>query len=94
MNILVSCSGGPAAIGVIKSLRDIGFTGKIVSIDCDSLSSGFYLSDKYYVVPLSVEDNFWSETLKVIKKEKIDLIVPTGDADIVHFSKNKKMLNT
>ena len=87
MNILITCAGGPAAIGVIKSLRSMKFVGKIVSIDCDSLSAGFYLSDKNYVVPLSADDNFWSEVLKVIKKEKIDLILPTGDSDMIHFSK-------
>ena len=93
MNILITCAGGPAAIGVIKSLRSMKFVGKIVSIDCDSLSAGFYLSDKNYVVPLSADDNFWSEVLKVIKKEKIDLILPTGDSDMIHFSKNKTILN-
>jgi carbamoyl-phosphate synthase large subunit len=92
MNILVTCAGGPAAIGVIKSLRSMRFMGDIVSIDCDPLSAGFYLSDKHHVVPLSADDNFWSEVLKVIKKEKIDLILPTGDSDIVHFSKNKLLL--
>ena len=93
MNILITCAGGPAAIGVIKSLRSMKFMGNIISIDCDPLSAGFYLSDKHYVVPLSADDNFWSETLKVIKKEKIDLILPTGDSDMVHFSKNKTILN-
>ena len=33
-----------------------------------------------------------NQVLKVIKKEKIDLILPTGDSDIVHFSKNKLLL--
>ena len=36
-NILLTCAGGPAAIGVIKSLRDIDFKGKIVTIDSDPL---------------------------------------------------------
>jgi carbamoyl-phosphate synthase large subunit len=92
MNILVSCAGGPAAVGVIKSLRDINFDGKIVAIDCEPMSVGFYLSDAYHVVPFAIEDDYWKEVLKVIRKEKINLIVPTGDADIVHFSRNKKML--
>ena len=94
MNILVSCAGGPAAVGVIKSMRDFDSHGdhKIVAIDCDELSVGFHLADKSYVVPFSVEDNYWKEVLKVIHKEDIDLIVPTGDADIVHFSRNETML--
>ena len=93
MNILISCAGGPAAVGVIKSVSEFNdSTHKVVAIDCDELSVGFHLADKSYVVPFSVEDDFWKEVLKVIRYEKIDLVIPTGDADIVHFSKNKNVL--
>jgi carbamoyl-phosphate synthase large subunit len=94
MNILVTCAGGPAAVGVIKSLRDIEFDGKIVAVDCDELSVGFYLADKHYVTPLALDDKFWPSVLKIIKKENINLILPTGDADITHFAKNKKLFKS
>ena len=75
MNILISCAGGPAAVGIIKSVADFNdSTHKVVAIDCDELSVGFHLADKSYVVPFSVEDNFWKEVLKVIRYEKIDLV--------------------
>ena len=95
MNILVSCAGGPAAVGVIKSFHDFDSQGehKIVAIDCDELSVGFHLADRGYVVPFSVEDDYWKEVLKVIRKEEIDVIVPTGDADIVHFARNSMMMH-
>ena len=105
-SILITCSGGPAAVGVIKSLIATNYNGKIVTLDCDSLSSGFHLTNrdefgkkrwsgtnKSYVVPLSVDDSYWDEVLKIIKKEKVDLILPTGDSDMIHFSKNEKILN-
>ena len=85
-NILISCAGGPAAIGAIKSLRDIKFKGNIVTIDCDPLAVGGYLSDINH-------KNYWNKVLDVIKKENISLIIPTGDSDIKYFSKNKKQLN-
>ena len=93
VNILITCSGGPAAIGVIKSLKSMNFNGTVVSVDCDSLSAGFHLSDKHYQVPLSIDDNYWTELLKIIKNENINLILPTGDSDMIHFSKNKDVLN-
>ena len=49
MNILLLSAGGPTAHGAIKSLKDIDFDGKIVSVDSNPLSAGFYLSDSYYV---------------------------------------------
>ncbi len=91
-NILISCAGGPAAIGAIKSLKQINFKGNIVTIDCDPLAVGGYLSDKNYIVPLSTSKNYWDEVLNIIKEEKITLILPTGDSDIKHFSKNYHQL--
>ena len=40
MNILITCAGGPAAVGVIKSINDFDSQGehKVVAIDCDKLS--------------------------------------------------------
>lgn len=93
-NILLSCSGGPAAIGVIKSLRDMNFKGNIITIDSDPLSAGGFLSDSNYVVPLSDDIKYWEVVAEIIENEKIDLILPTGDMDIVHFSTHKERLET
>ena len=91
-NILISCAGGPAAVGAIKSLREINFKGNLVTIDCDPLAVGRYLSDVNYIVPLSTSKNYWDKVFNIIIKEKISLIIPTGDSDIRHFSKHKKKL--
>ena len=54
-NILILGAGGPAGIGVIKSLRKTDFDINIISIDCNELSVGFHMSDKYFVVPKVIE---------------------------------------
>ncbi len=91
-NILLPGGGGPAAIGAIKSLRMIDFKGKIVTTDANPLSSGFYLADKYYVLPRVDDPNFFDKALDVIEKEEIDVIFPTSGFDILAYSKNKKIL--
>ena len=73
-NILISCAGGPAAVGAIKSLREINFKGNLVTIDCDPLAVGRYLSDVNYIVPLSTSKNYWDKVFNIIIKEKISLI--------------------
>jgi carbamoyl-phosphate synthase large subunit len=88
MNILVLSAGGPASHGVIKSLRDINFKGKIVSIDSNEMSAGFYLSDKYYVVPNAFNDNYIETLLDIVDKENINLILPTSSNEIIPISKN------
>ena len=70
-NILISCAGGPAAVGAIKSLREINFKGNLVTIDCDPLAVGRYLSDVNYIVPLSTSKNYWDKVFNIIIKEKI-----------------------
>ena len=88
MNILLTSAGGPAAIGVIKSLIDIRFQGKIVVTDVNSLSAGFHFADKHYITPYSSsEDEYISTILNIVAREKIDLILPTG-ADIRPITKN------
>jgi carbamoyl-phosphate synthase large subunit len=90
--ILLSCAGGPAAIGVIKSLRKIHFEGRIITIDSDPLSAGGLMSDKNYVVPLSESSDYWEVVTDIIDRENVNIILPTGDMDIVHFANNKTAL--
>lgn len=92
--ILLTCSGGPAAVGVIKSLRDINFDGRVVSIDLDPLAVGGYMSDASYVVPRSDSDEYWDVVFDIIKQEGVDLILPTGDSDIRHFSQHRGILES
>lgn len=66
-----------------------GVSGKVVSADSDPLSAGFYKSDKYCIVPYSDEPDFIPEILSICKKEKIRLIVPTRDGELLVFAKNK-----
>jgi carbamoyl-phosphate synthase large subunit len=93
MNVLLLGAGGPACHGAIKSLRDIDFDGKIVSVDCNPLSAGFYLSDSYYIVPKASDDTYIDELLKVVEKENIDIILPTSFSEIVTITKNSDRFN-
>tara|TARA_B100000073_G_scaffold344822_1_gene352453 strand:- start:303 stop:1178 length:876 start_codon:yes stop_codon:yes gene_type:complete len=92
MNILITHAGGSGPVGIIKSLRDINFDGVIVAVDSDEFSSGMHLADVKYVVPKSNDDNFKDEILNIIKKENINLILPTGDSDLEFFARNSKLL--
>ena len=92
VNILISGAGGAAAIGAIKSLQMAKVDAKIIAVDSNPLSAGFYLADKFYVVPPANDESFMSEIYKIIKTEKIDLIMPTSGSDILPLSLNKETL--
>jgi len=48
------------------------------------------MSDKYYVVPSVDDRDYIPQVLKIVDKEKIDLILPTG-SDIEPISKNSHL---
>ena len=94
MNILLLSAGGPSCHGVIKSLRDIKFQGKIISVDSNEMSAGFYLSDVHYVVPKAFDEDYISALLNIVKKEHIDLILPTSSNEIITISKHSHFFDS
>ena len=72
------------------ALRQEGIVGKVVSADINSLSAGLYMSDKYYLVSSSSDQNFIPTILGICKKENIKLLIPTRDGELLLFAKNKE----
>lgn len=73
-----------------NALRKEKVAGKIITVDTNPLSAGFYVSDKYYLVPSSSDQNFISVIRGICEKENIQLIIPTRDAELIVFAENKK----
>ena len=96
MKILVTSAGGPAAIGVMKSLQN--FDGgknnhSIIATDITELSAGFLWADKGFVVPKADDINYLYEIKKIILNNKIDVILPTGNLEIDKFESLSNMTN-
>ena len=91
--ILISGAGGATGINTIKSLGLANFKGKIVAIDSSKYSAGFYLADSYYQVPEAKSPKYIGILDKLIKKESVNLILPTSGFDIFPISKNKPRFN-
>ena len=71
MNILIPGAGGPSGLNLIKLLKKVNWKGKIISVDCDKYASGFFLSDKYYVIPKTKDLDNFDECIKRIIKDNI-----------------------
>ena len=89
MRILITSAGGPAAVGVIKSIRDLQDSHYIVATDMNEMSVGFHKANKGYIVPPADDKDF-------LPKIKIELIVDDGIAsqvieEIVKSSKTGKI---
>ena len=77
MKILVTSAGGPAAIGVMKSLQN--FDGgknnhSIIATDITELSAGFLWADRGFVVRRADDINYLYEIKKIILDKRLDAL--------------------
>lgn len=72
------------------AFNSLGVSGKIVAVDIDPYCPGLYLADKGYMVPRMDSKKFSAYLSKIIVEEKISLIIPTRDEDVVYLSKNRR----
>ena len=78
LRVLVTESGGPAAIGLIKSILKSKYTCHILATDCKPLSAGNFLADRFVLCPTAKHDNFISEIESIIEKNNIDRSIKFG----------------
>jgi len=78
--ILVTAAGGAGTIYIIKSL--IG-KYRIIAVDMDKYAAGLYLADKGYVLPPCNHRNYFKKLDAIIKKEKVDVIIPLIDEELL-----------
>ena len=77
-----------AAIKLLKKDEKI----RVVSADTNRLSPGLYLSDKGYIVPKFTDEKFYDKVEEIIKKEKIEAVIPALDPILLDFSIQKERL--
>jgi carbamoyl-phosphate synthase large subunit len=89
INVLIVPAGSGMAIAAIKALR-LDKDMRITSADGDKLAPGLYLSHRGYIVPPFRTEAFYSTLKKIIKKEKVKVIIPALDTILLDFSKRKR----
>jgi len=93
INVLIIPAGSRIALGIIKFLRRKKNI-KVVSADIDKLAPGLYLSDKEYLISPFTNKKFWKDLGKIIKKEKIDIVIPALDPLLIEFAKSKNFFES
>lgn len=89
--VLTTESGGPAAVGLIKSLRALGDMVHIVATDANPLAAGLHLADNQEVVPYADDPAYIDSLLRVVEKYKVDFILPTGEHDLQALAQNRTL---
>jgi len=92
-SVLVTATGGPAGLNAVRSLQEAGGF-RIVSVDADPLASGLYIKGvKPYAVSLAREKGYSAALMRICKKEKVNVILPCSDEEILALSKDKELFN-
>ncbi|MBN1688195.1 MAG: ATP-grasp domain-containing protein, partial [Candidatus Omnitrophica bacterium] len=81
--------GGNIGQGIMKALRMSLFDVKIVGTDMNPLSAGLLRCDKAYVVKGSDHKGFLNEIVKIIRKEKVKIVLVGSDFELDFFSHHK-----
>ena len=91
INILILSAG--RRVELIECFRaaskEYGVKSKIITTDISKTAPATYFSDVNYTVPKINESGFIESIINICLKEKVKMIVPTIDTELLLLSKNK-----
>lgn len=75
-----------------RAKRKLNINGKIIGGDMDLNAPAMHFVDKAIQLPKISEKNYISEIIKISKQEKIDLIIPTIDTELLILAQNREKI--
>ena len=75
-----------------KAAQKLKIRSQIVAADCSDTAPALYIADKACMLPPIHEKNYVESIIDTCIKEKIALIVPTIDTDLVLLAENRKVI--
>ena len=92
INVLILSAGRRVELTQrFKAARDrLNIDGKVVAADISDMAPAIYFADKFYLIPAIGEENYISSVIDICRKEKIDLIVPTIDTELLILAENRE----
>ncbi|MHC4186767.1 MAG: ATP-grasp domain-containing protein [Planctomycetota bacterium] len=91
-NILFTCIG--RRVSLLRNFRraagQIKLKAKMFGADITELSSAFQLCDKKFLVKPTTHRGYILELLSIVKKHKVNLVVPTVDLDLKVLARAKQ----
>jgi carbamoyl-phosphate synthase large subunit len=86
--VLVTGVGGNVGQGIIRNIKSLPYKIIVVGTNITDFSSGNYLCDFFYKIPYAYDENYIDAIIDIVKKEKIDLLIPSTDYEVFYLSKN------
>lgn len=86
-NIAITGVGGGVGQSVLKSLADTEYN--LIALDGELLGTGLYVTKTSYLIPYAKDSNYINKMLEICKQEKIALLFPGLDAELMPLSLNR-----
>ncbi len=96
LNILLSSGGRRIALMecLRQGLLDKGLTGKLMVADSSTDAPAVHLADEAWRVPRCTEPGFVEEVLKVTSENRVGLLIPTIDDELLIYAENRTAFAT
>jgi len=89
--IIITSVGGLVAPNIIRGLKeDASDDIYVVGVDMNKEAVGFHFSDKSYTIASGDSDEYSEQLLDIAKREKIEVIIPGSDEELLNLAKNKE----
>ncbi|MFD0962622.1 ATP-grasp domain-containing protein [Pseudofulvibacter geojedonensis] len=85
--VLVTGIGGNVGQGIIRNIRSLSYNIKIIGTNVIAFTEGNHLCDATYITPYAYDDGYVDSIVKIVKKEIVDLILPSTDYESYYLSK-------
>ncbi len=90
--VLLTSVGGLVSPGIIENLRSLPEVSRIIGVDASADAIGFYMVDKDYVVPMGNDPEYMAVIYDIVKREKVNIIIPCSDEEVFTLSCHKESL--
>ena len=92
VTVLITAIGASGGGAIVKSLQAKGIS-RLIVCDADKYAPGLYLRDvTSYVVPYATDPTYLNAILKIVDKEKVRVIIPCPDEEVLALSKVKERI--
>lgn len=82
MRVLLTSAGTSTCVNLIKYLKKMEDYVVVTDINTYGFTAGSLLAEKYYQVPLAVEEEFIEVLNEIILIENIELLIPVNDIEV------------
>lgn len=96
LNVLILSAG--RRVELIQCFKNaaekLKLNSKVVAGDCSNTAPALYFSDKAVVLPRIDNPNYIDEIINICNEEKISLVIPTIDTDLLLLAENRERIES